>query len=364
MPRPGSRVPGAASREPRYQAEPHRYSASVNGARQVGRFQGCEGVVMSVLIGVPCTDRHEMRLDRGPDGPRNTANGSVPFRHAEHTSWRRWRGPPAIGTGKGTGPGATGRAHTPVMTGMAMYDELAPWFHLLTPPSDYMDDAEVVMTQLRSSVDGPLGTLLELGSGGGNTASHLSRDLRLTLADVSPDMLALSRTINPDSEHLVGDMRHLRLGRTFDAVLIHDAICYMTTEADLRAAMLTAWVHLRPGGAVVLMPDHVRETFRTGTDDGGEDDPAGAAGGLPRGLRFLEWTTDPDPTDTTYQVDYAIMLRDSDGTVRLRHDRHIEGLFSRQTWLDLMAGVGLVARAVISPAGLDVFVGQRPAPGG
>jgi len=35
-------------------------------------------------------------------------------------------------------------------------------------------------------------------------------------------MLELSRTINPELEHLVGDMRTIRLGRTFDAVLIHD----------------------------------------------------------------------------------------------------------------------------------------------
>jgi len=45
-------------------------------------------------------------------------------------------------------------------------------------------------------------------------------------------MLELSRTINPEAEHILGDMRTLRLGRTFDAVLIHDAICYMTTEAS------------------------------------------------------------------------------------------------------------------------------------
>ncbi len=243
-----------------------------------------------------------------------------------------------------------------------MYGELAPWFHLLTPPSDYADDAALVMTQLRESADGPLCTLLELGSGGGNTASHLARDLRLTLTDRSSEMLALSRTINPDSKHTVGDMRTLRLGRTFDAVLIHDAICYMTTLADLRATMVTAWEHLRPGGAAVLMPDHILETFRPGSDHGGEDDPEVAGGAQPRGLRYLEWTTDPDPADSTYQVDYAIMLREPDGTVRLRHDRHIEGLFPRQTWLDLMTDVGFEVHAVPGTCDADAFVGKRPHP--
>ena len=241
-----------------------------------------------------------------------------------------------------------------------MYGELAPWFHLLTPPSDYADDAAIVMNGLRTTVEGPLRTLLELGAGGGNTASHLSQELQLTLTDPSPDMLALSRTINPDSDHFVGDMRTLRLERAFDAVLIHDAICYMTTTRDLRAAMVTAWEHLRPGGAAVLMPDHLRETFRPSADHGGEDDPEGPDGRLGRGLRYLEWTTDPDPSDTTYQVDYAIMVRELDGSVRVRHDRHIEGLFPRQVWLDLMADIGFEAHAVPGTGDADAFVGRRP----
>ena len=241
-----------------------------------------------------------------------------------------------------------------------MYGDLAPWFHLLTPPSDYADDAAIVMNSLRTTVVGPLRTLLELGAGGGNTASHLSQELQLTLTDPSPEMLALSRTINPRSDHVVGDMRSLRLDRTFDAVLIHDAICYMTTMPDLRAAMLTAWEHLRPGGAAVLMPDHLRETFRPSADHGGEDDPVRPDGGLGRGLRYLEWTTDPDPSDMTYQVDYAIMTREADGSVRVRHDRHIEGLFPRQVWLELMGDIGFEAHTVPGTGDADAFVGRRP----
>ena len=110
-----------------------------------------------------------------------------------------------------------------------MYDDLAPWFHLLTAPEEYSDEAAFILVALREVADGPVETLLELGSGGGNTASHLKRDLRMTLTDLSPQMLALSATLNPECEHLSGDMRTLRLERTFDAVLAHDAICYMTT---------------------------------------------------------------------------------------------------------------------------------------
>jgi SAM-dependent methyltransferase len=237
-----------------------------------------------------------------------------------------------------------------------LYGELAPWFHLLTSPEqeDYADEAALVMELLRRHVDGPLETMLELGSGGGNMASHLKRDLRLTLTDLSPSMLAQSRRLNPDAEHIEGDMRTVRLGRTFDAVLAHDAITYLTTEADLQAAFETAFVHLRPGGAAVFAPDHVKEAFELGSDHGGNDGPDG------RGVRYLEWTTDPDPADTTYNVDFAMLLRDSDGTVRVRHDLHVLGIFSREVWLSRMRDVGFEAATLNDPWGRDVFVGTRP----
>ena len=157
-------------------------------------------------------------------------------------------------------------------------------------------------------------------------------------------------------------MRTVRLNRQFDAVFIHDAICYMTNKADLRAALETAFVHLRPSGIALFAPDHVRENFSSDTDHGGHDAPDG------RGLRYLEWTWDPDPHDTTYTVDYAYLVRDADGSVRAEHDRHIEGLFSRDEWLDWIAEVGFeAARAVainhseLDPGSYEVFVARRPA---
>jgi SAM-dependent methyltransferase len=237
--------------------------------------------------------------------------------------------------------------------GLRLYDELADWFHLLTAPEEYADEAAFVLDLLRAHVDGPLETLLELGSGGGNTASHLRAHLRLTLTDISPAMLDLSRTLNPDCEHLLGDMRTARLGRTFDAVLIHDAVMYMTSEADLRAALETAFVHLRPGGAAVIAPDCVRETFKPNTDHGGHD-------GEGRALRYLEWSYDPDPSDTTFVTDFALLLREGARDVRVRYDRHVEGLFARAAWLDLLREVGFVPSVTVDEWDREVFVGVRP----
>ena len=123
------------------------------------------------------------------------------------------------------------------ITAPRLYADLAAWFPLLTPREDYAEEARIYQDIIeRHCVGRSVQTLLELGCGGGHNASYLKARFRLTLTDLSPEMLALSRSLNPYCEHLQGDMRTLRLNREFDAVLIHDAISYMTSEADLAAA--------------------------------------------------------------------------------------------------------------------------------
>jgi SAM-dependent methyltransferase len=216
-----------------------------------------------------------------------------------------------------------------------LYADLAPWFPLVTPPHEYEEEAGLYREMLTEG--GPVRTVLELGSGGGNNASHLKAHFELTLTDLSPDMLAISRRLNPECEHVEGDMRTLRLDREFDAVFAHDAIDYMVTRDDLRRAIETAFVHTRPGGVALFVPDWVRERFVPRTDHGGYD----AEG---RGVRYLEWDWDPDPDDERYVVDFAYLIRDRDGTVRVEHDRHECGLFSRDVWLGLMEEVGFHGR--------------------
>src|SRR5262245_6757017 len=174
-----------------------------------------------------------------------------------------------------------------------LYTELADWYHLLTAPEDYAAEAAFFLRRFTVALGAPPQTLLELGCGGGNMAAHYTRAVpHVTLTDLSPSMLAQSQRLNPDCEHVQGDMRSLRLGRTFDAVFAHDAVCYLTTEADLRQAMHTAFLHCRPGGVAIFAPDHVREQFAESVDTGGHD-------GAGRGLRYLMWAHDPDPADQT-----------------------------------------------------------------
>lgn len=238
----------------------------------------------------------------------------------------------------------------------SMYRELASWFHLLTAPEDYAVEAEFYGRVLTELAQIPVNSILELGSGGGNNASHLRASFELTLVDLSDEMLELSRSLNAECEHVQGDMRTLRLGRQFDGVFVHDAIVYMTSEDDLRAAIATSFEHCKPGGAALFAPDNVRETFRTITDHGGHD-------GDHRSLRYLEWIWDPDPDDGTYLVDYAYLLRDQDGAVRVEHDRHTCGVFPRATWMRLVEESGFRAEwreGIEDETGPDIFVGVKP----
>jgi SAM-dependent methyltransferase len=243
-----------------------------------------------------------------------------------------------------------------------LYTELASdWYHLLTAPDEYAEEAAFYWGCFQDAATGPLATLLELGSGGGNMALHYKQHVTPTLTDLSEQMLRLSQTINPELQHAQGDMRTLRLGQTFDAVFVHDAVMYLTTEADLRLAMETAFVHLRPGGIVVFAPDCVQETFKPSTDHGGNDGTDG------RALRYLSWTTDRDPSDTEVTTDFVYVIREGDGPPHTIVDRHKEGLFSREVWRQLLTDVGFehvsirpLIHSEVELGDVEVFTAHRP----
>lgn len=237
---------------------------------------------------------------------------------------------------------------------MKLYDELADWWHLISPPAEYAEEAAFFAQVITDACKTPPRTVLELGSGGGNNAFHLKSKFEMTLVDLSPHMLAVSRALNPDCEHRDGDMRTLSLGRTFDAVFVHDAIMYMTSETDLIAAMRNTYRHCRAGGVALFVPDCVRETFVGETSHEGHDSEDG------RSVRYLEWTVDPDPTDTTFRTDYVIVMRDRSGDVRVVHDCHIEGLFSRAEWMGLLRETGFEPSTLTDEWGREIFVAKRP----
>lgn len=236
---------------------------------------------------------------------------------------------------------------------LKMYRELAAWWPLLSPPEEYADEAAFFAKVLSETGLPPSPSLLELGCGGGSNAFYLKkRFAEVTLTDLSTHMLAISQALNPECEHIQGDMRTQRLGRTYDVVFIHDAIDYMRTSQDLSRAVETAFIHCRAGGITLFVPDHVRETFQPSTDHGGNDSNG-------RALRYLEWTYDPDENDTMYTTEYVYLLHQGNEPVQVEHEQHICGLFPRAQWLRILQEAGFQPEIIRDEYQRNIFVARK-----
>jgi hypothetical protein len=234
-----------------------------------------------------------------------------------------------------------------------LYDQLGDLYPLLSRPEDSTAEARRIRAAFRRLLprggrtryggpggagDGGKPRLLELGVGSGHVLSHLTSMFDAVGVDLSPQMLEHAARTNPGVEHHAGDMRDARLGRTFDAVLIHDAVHYMLTEADLLAALGTAAAHLEAGGALLALPRYVRETFVDG-DVSHDLDVS-----HPTTVGYVMQARDPDPTDTTYQLTMLLMVRHQ-GRIHVEEDRHTCGLFPVATWMRLLDEAGFEAEA-------------------
>ncbi len=215
------------------------------------------------------------------------------------------------------------------MTQPRLYHDLAKWWPLLSPVEGYVEEGAHLRAVLREKLGPGRHTLLDLGVGGGHNLSHLTGEFVATGVDLSEEMLAHSRRLNSNVEHHLGDMRTVRLGRTFNAVVILDSVSCLSSQADLRATLQTAAAYLRPGGVLIMAPDWFRETFR----DQFVSHVTRCRGDTV--LTCIEYLHDPDPADTTVEIVMFFLIREK-GQLRIEQDRHTLGLFRKATWLNMM----------------------------
>lgn len=219
-----------------------------------------------------------------------------------------------------------------------LYSDLAWLWPLVSDREEYAEESDCWRLLLHEHLGGGRRHhLLELGVGGGHNLSFLTGEFDATAVDLSAAMLAHSQQLNPRVEHIVGDMRTVRLQRKFAAVLIHDAIGYMLTEDDLRATFATAAAHLGPGGLLLLSPDYFRDAFVSPLVYHVTRKNADCE------LSHVEYVYDPDPSDTTIEVIMTYFIRKG-GLLEIEFDRHTLGLFPRADWLRLLAEAGFHAR--------------------
>ena len=251
-----------------------------------------------------------------------------------------------------------------------MYDDFAHLWPLISHHSDYEAEARYWRDALTSELGQGRFNILELGVGGGNNlhhilypecdgrasadaacnGGHMKRDRPAhdaVVVDPSKKMLLNCKLLNPTVEQHIGNMLNVRLNKKFDAVLIHDAVCYLMSEDDITATIATARAHLRDGGILVMAPDWFTETYP------GTQLNAGIRRDVTPEFASIEYDHDPDPSDNTVESVFIYIIKNSDGSVSVEEDRHITGIFSVQTWLGLMEQAGFQPKLLPYPVHED-----------
>jgi SAM-dependent methyltransferase len=143
---------------------------------------------------------------------------------------------------------------------------------------DYPGQARSLVAEVAARGVEPA-SLLDVACGTGLHLAEFRRYIpEVVGVDVSRAMVARARTLLPDVDLLVGDMRALSLGRAFDVITcLFSSIGYLLSIEDMRAAISTMARHLSPGGLLFvepwLRPDQWRVGHRT-AEAGNENDAA------------------------------------------------------------------------------------------
>ena len=141
-----------------------------------------------------------------------------------------------------------------------VFERYARYYNLLYKGKDYAAEARYVHELIQNQCPGAR-SILDLGCGTGNHNFELANfGYEITGVDLSEEMLAAANarlaSINssiPPPCFQIGDIRTVRLKRTFDAVIsLFHVMSYQVTNEDLQAAITTAKKHLVPGGFFIF----------------------------------------------------------------------------------------------------------------
>jgi SAM-dependent methyltransferase len=237
-----------------------------------------------------------------------------------------------------------------------LYTDLAWIWPVISPPDEYRREARMFRREIvRILQPRPRQrlSLLHLGCGGGHLDWSFKKNFSVTGADLSQPMLDLARQLNPEVEYLLGDMRHLRLKRLYDAVVIADSIDYMLDTPDLAAAFATAFAHLRPGGVFLTYAEDTRERYIQNSSHCFSEKLENVE------ISVFQNTYDPDPADTTIEKTFIFLIR-QEGQLSIHTDRHLCGLFNLSTWLESLEQAGFQVQVKKNPYGDPLFIGIKP----
>jgi len=214
-----------------------------------------------------------------------------------------------------------------------LYADLAWTWPIMSSPEEYAEESELFSRTIKEHSEIEARTLLHLGCGGGMNDNTFKKYFQVTGIDISDEMLKTAKRLNPEVRYMNGDMRTLRLGERFDAVIAPDSINYMRTAEDLQSVFQTAYEHLNPGGVFLVIAEETTEKFKqnrtmSSCHSKGDVD-----------LVFIENLYDPDPSNTSYEATFIYLIRQK-GKLEIHSDHHLLGIFGIGTWHSLLEQVG------------------------
>jgi ubiquinone/menaquinone biosynthesis C-methylase UbiE len=148
---------------------------------------------------------------------------------------------------------------------IAAYDKIASWFDLARTRAliekPYLD---YLARELKEGA-----SVLDLGCGTGEPMLRYLAEWGYEVlgVDASVAMIDIARARFPDTRFEVGDMRELKLDRSFDAIIAWHSLFHLA-PGDQRAMFETFARHLHPGG--LLMFTSGSEAGEVWSENGGE----------------------------------------------------------------------------------------------
>lgn len=186
-------------------------------------------------------------------------------------------------------------------------------------------------------------TVLDLGCGTGRDLAYHARRFTCTGVDLQPQMVDYARRQHPHVDLHVGDIRMVRLGRTFDVILsVGLTPSYLLHDTDLTAAFSTFAAHAHPGSLLILqplqtVPDVGERTFRINTPSS-------------PGQVTVNYSVDPDDSSIVI-MNRTWRLNDA----TLVNDRICRRILTRATIDRHLATTGFV-RLAHDPSNADGYV--------
>ena len=133
-----------------------------------------------------------------------------------------------------------------------LYDR--PHLYDLVFPEPNQTQVEMCRETFKRYLSLPPTSLVDIGCGNGRLLASLSASIpECWGVDLVESNIAYARSRARACVFHVGDMRTVRLGRTFDVVTcLGNALSYLLADVDLEKAIATFEVHARPGSLLIL----------------------------------------------------------------------------------------------------------------